>query len=109
MKNVERHIRLERIAVGREALEYLEQTSRVQRGCKPLNADQLERFFSRRRQKTPEGKFILDDESLGGGDGTYYGRWTTWKCSDLKRMLKEKGFSWEDLDPIEEDRIDVYI
>ncbi len=108
MKNVAKHKRLERIAVSRDAFIWLEQLSRKQRGCKPLNQEQIERVCDRKK-KTPEGKIILDDESLGGGDGTYYGKWTNWDCADLKRMLKDNGFQWDDLDPIEFDCIDVYI
>lgn len=52
---------------------------------------------------------ILDDQSMGGGDGTYYGKWNSWSCADLKNILRDAGLSWEELEPVERDQIDVYI
>lgn len=108
MKQVERHVKHERIAVPRNSLEYLEKIMREQRGCKPLSDEKIERAW-RRRRKNENGMVILEDNSMGGGDGTYYGKWTNWSCEDLRRMLREKGLPWEDLEPIEYDCVDVYI
>ncbi len=108
MKQISRHKNLKRIGVTRDGFILLEKMSRHQRGCKPLNDDQLERMWQK-RAKTPEGFAILDDESMGGGDGTYYGKWTSWSCDDLKSILSDAGMTWIDLEPIEFDCIDVCI
>lgn len=107
MKQISRHEILNRIAVSRDAFLHLFKLSRAQRGCKPLTDEQLEIVWKRRSKDS--GSVILDDHSLGGGDGTYYGKWNSWSCADLKNMLKDAGLSWDDLEPIEHDVIDVYI
>lgn len=102
------HKKLNRIAVDREAFIYLFGLSRKQRGCKPLSKELQERVWDR-KLKTSDGYVILDDGSLGGGDGTYYGRWTSWRCDDLKNLLKEAGYSWKDLPQVDYDIIEVSI
>ena len=114
MRNVEKHKRLNRIAVSKDAFIHLEKTSRAQRGCKPLSSDQMDAMWHRRltaygNRLSPDvsSLLILDDESMGGGNGSYYGKWTSWSCDDLKRMLADAGFTWVDLEPIEFDCIEV--
>lgn len=108
MRQTSVHKKLNRIAVDREAFIYLTGLQRKQRGCKPLSEESQDRVWNR-RQKTSDGYAILDDESLGGGDGTYYGRWTSWRCDDLKNLLKEAGYTWKDLPQVEFDSIEVSI
>ena len=116
MKHVSNHKRLNRIAVNKEAFIYLERLSRAQRGCKPLSPEQLDGIWQRRlaaysNKQSPDvsSLLILDDESMGGGDGSYYGKWSRWSCADLKQILSEAGLTWSELEPIEFDCIDVYI
>lgn len=108
MKEISRHKTLSQIGVSKEGFILLETISRKQRGCKPLSDDQMDGIWSRRR-KTSDGFAILDDESMGGGDGTYHGKWTSWKCDDLKAILSDAGMTWIELEPIKLDCIDVYI
>lgn len=108
MKNVSRHKSLERIGVDKEAFFYLVDLSREQRGCGVLTDVARDRIW-RRRKETDDDLVILNDESMGGGDGTYYGRWTSWSCEELKSLLQKAGHTWVDLEPIEFDCIDVYI
>lgn len=95
------------LIISKEAYFFLEDESRKQRGCKPLNDVQVERFYQRYCRKTPDGRMIVNDDSLGGGDGTYNGKWWSWSCEELKRMLDENGFSYEEGQP--EKYIPVYI
>lgn len=108
MKQISKHVVLNRIAVPRDAFIHLEQLQRKQRGCKPLTDEQLEKIWDK-KSKTKTGMIILDDQSMGGGDGTYYGKWNSWSCADLKNILRDAGLSWEELEPVERDQIDVYI
>ena len=102
---------LNRIAVNKEAFLYLDSLMRKERGCKPLNDQAKDMFWKRVMQcsasRTPEGLKILDDESMGGGDGTYYGKWTNWTCEDLKKLLAEAGHEWKELGSIEVEYINV--
>lgn len=95
------------LIISKEAYFFLEDESRKQRGCKPLGDEQKERIYRRYVRKTPDGRMIVNDDSLGGGDGTYNGKWWSWSVDDLKRMLDEKGFSYEDGET--EKYIPVYI
>lgn len=62
--------------------------------------------FSERAIKSLERSFeltggILHDGDRGGCVGNPVnaweeGRWTDWSVEDMKRMLDEKGFEWED-------------
>lgn len=99
---------LNRIAVNKEAYLFLIERSRKERGCKPLSDQAKERMWARTR-KNANGKRVLDDESLGGGDGTYYGKWTSWTCEDLKKLLTEGGHEWEDLGTVEVEYMNIYI
>lgn len=108
MMQKSRHRRLDKIAVEKQAFLYLTGLMREQRGCKPLSDEAKEKVWNRRK-KTSDGMAILDDDSMGGGDGTYYGRWTSWNCNDLKHLLSEAGYGWKDLPSEEQDIIDVYI
>jgi len=83
------------IGVTREAYMYLRRIQRAQRGCEPLTEQQEDRLW-RRCYKKGELK-VLDDNSLGGGDGTYNGRWTSWNVETLRQMLQEGGYTWTEL------------
>lgn len=83
------------IAVNKEAYLYLNRIGRAQRGCKPLDQDHEESLWKRMRLNN-KGLKELDNESLGGGDGTYNGRWWSWDVPTLRQMLIEGGFTWEE-------------
>lgn len=92
----------ESIYIPKEAYFKLTQRSRAERGCKPLSEDAQERMWNRILEQRKKGDMIrVDKDSLGGGDGTYYGKWTSWDVPTLKRMVEELGFSWEDGEVIE--------
>ena len=85
------------IYVSKEAYKALKDMSSKQRGCKALTPEQYEKMFAR-MSGTPSMKndlIRLDDNSMGGGDGTYFGKWTRWSVADIKKMLSELGFEWE--------------
>lgn len=83
------------IGVTKEAYMYLNRISRVQRGCKVLTEESEDRLWNRCYKR--KGLKILDDNSLGGGDGTYYGKWTSWNVETLRQMLCEGGYTWVEL------------
>ena len=87
------------IGVNKEAYLHLDRISRVQRGCKPLNKELEDRMWNRCCKKN--GLKIIDDFTIGGGDGNYYGKWTSWSVDTIKSMLKDAGYSWKEEDDIE--------
>lgn len=92
----------ESIYIPKEAYLKLQRIGREQRGCKPLSKEQEERMWDRIPEQRKKGDMIrVDKDSLGGGDGTYYGKWTSWDVPTLKRMVEELGFSWEQGEEIE--------
>ena len=92
----------ETIYVTKEAYIALSEKSRIQRGCKPLTLEQYEKRFKKMPAcRIKNGLIRLDDNSMGGGDGTYNGKWTTWSVDDLKKMLSEMGHTWERGEDIE--------
>lgn len=93
----------ERIAVTREAYFYLENKGRVQRGFKVLKPESeehlwygFEKFGIKDLEMTESGLKILDYDSLGGADEQ--GRRTTWTVDEMRKMLKEAGYEWEELE-----------
>ena len=82
------------ILVSRNAYFYLDRLSRIQRGCKPLTVQQEEKFW--KSIYKINGKAQLSDNSMGGGDGTYYGKWWSWNVETLKRMLDDGGFKYQE-------------
>lgn len=92
----------ESIYVSKEAYKTLREIQQVQRGCKPLSDEQYERIFNRMASATRKGDLIrLMDGSLGGGNGVYAGKWWSWTVSDMKKLLTENGFTWEQGENIE--------
>lgn len=83
------------IAVDKAAYRFLNDESRRQRGCKRLSNDDFNKFWDLMR-KDSEGLRELDDYSLGGGDGTYCGKWTIWTVKDLRELLSNAGFTWQE-------------
>lgn len=83
------------IGVTKEAYMYLNRICRVQRGCKVLTEELENRLWNRCYKR--EGLKVLDDNSLGGGDGTYYGKWTSWNVETLRQMLRDGGYTWVEL------------
>lgn len=81
------------IGVSKEAYFYLNRISRAQRGCKPLSTD-TEKKIWRRCCKNKDGLKELYNDSMGGGDGTYNGKWWSWDVDMLRQMLNEGGFTW---------------
>lgn len=88
----------ETIIVGKEAYFYLRQISRVQRGCEQFTDEQMEGIWQR---VNAHDRIRLSDTSLGGGDGTYDGKWWGWNVDMLKKMLDEAGFIYTEGDPLE--------
>lgn len=85
------------LMVTRPAYEYLRDEMRRQRGCSPLTQEQKDRIWKQLVKFWDSGdKVRLTNNSMGGGDGTYEGKWWSWTTEDLKSMLSEGGFSWEE-------------
>lgn len=95
-------MKLETIYIPKEAYFKLRNRQRVERGGEPLNDEALERSWSRIPASRKRGDFIrVDKDSLGGGDGTYNGKWTSWDVPTLKGMVEEMGYTWEQGEEIE--------
>ena len=95
-------MKLETIYIPKEAYFKLTNRSRLERGCKPLEEESLEKRWQRIPALRKDGDFIrVDNDSLGGGDGTYYGKWTSWDVPTLKRMVEEMGYTWKQGEEIE--------
>lgn len=90
----------ETIYIGRDAYMFLDREQRKQRGCKPISKESEDRLW-KRIMKDKQGRCLVDDNSFGGGDGTYYGKWWSWSVSTIKNMLDEAGFTYEPGKPME--------
>lgn len=88
------------IWIDEQAWLYLKRTSRSQRGCKPLTEEQEQRLWNK-APKNKNGLFQVWDETFGGGDGTYNGRWWSWKTETVCEMLEEKGYQYTHGDIVE--------
>lgn len=89
------------IWVGKESYMYLNRISRKQRGCKPLTEEAENRMWDRITGYGEQTEKRLDNDSMGGGDGTYYGVWTSWTTEDMKRLLEEGNLSYRNGETIE--------
>lgn len=92
----------ERIAVSKEAYFYLWNKGQTQRGGKEMPPERqeitwkhLQRHGINNLTKTESGLKILDKNALGGVDKN--GRKCVWSVDDLRRLLKEAGYVWEEL------------
>lgn len=94
------------IGVSKDAYFYLRRIMREQRGCKPLTEEQ-EGISWERTTTNKDGLKELDNNSMGGGDGTYYGKWTSWNVDTLRQMLKDGGFTWVEYG--ERESIEIYL
>lgn len=94
------------ILVGRESYMYLHRIMQEQRGLRPLTPEQEDRLWNRQRLNA-DGLRSCSNNSLGGGDGTYDGRWWDWSVETLKKMLDEADLPYVDGEPIE--YIEVFI
>ena len=97
---------LNTLIISKDAYRFLRNEMCIQRGGKGLTDEQQERRY-RSALKTEDGRVIVSDDSLGGGDGTKHGRWISWNCADLKRMLDDAGFAYEDGKPVEAIRVSI--
>lgn len=92
----------ETIYIPKEAYFKLRNRQRVERGGEPLDDEILERSWARMPDSRKDGDMIrVDGDSLGGGDGTYNGKWTSWDVPTLKRMVEEMGYTWKQGEEIE--------
>ena len=95
-------MKLETIYIPKEAYFKLRNRQRVERGCKIMSEESLERMWQRIHPSRKDGDYIrVDDDSLGGGDGTRYGKWVRWDIPTLKRMVEELGYTWKPGEEIE--------
>ena len=92
----------ESIYIPKEAYFLLDERSRKERGCKSISRETQERMWNRMPDCNKKGDMVrVDKDSLGGGDGTYWGKWTSWDVPTLKKMVEELGFTWEQGEVIE--------
>ena len=84
------------IAIDKNAYFYLNRIQRSQRGCKPLTQEQEDKYWLKLRRKGNDNLVEVDDNSFGGGDGTYYGKWWSWSVKTLRKMLSDGGYTWEE-------------
>ena len=103
------------IWVGKESYMYLNRISREQRGCKQLSQEVENKMWNRQLTKAKIGKadkeknlVRLDNDSMGGGDGTYSGKWWSWSISTIKEMLDEAKLPYSDGEELVEEYTPVY-
>lgn len=88
----------ETIWIGKDAYMYLDREERRQRGCRTLTAEaenaMWERITTRRGTNAKDGMIRVNDDSFGGGDGTYNGKWWGWNIPTVKQMLDDAGFTY---------------
>ena len=83
------------IWIGKSAYMHLDRESRKQRGGKKLSPEAEERLWKRVTVHSKNGMYRATDNSFGGGDGTYDGRWWAWNVDELKRMLDKAGLKYK--------------
>lgn len=88
------------ILIGRDAHEYLNRIQREQRGCKPLTQEQKDRQWTRICKVGDTDMRQVCDETYGGGDGTYNGRWWSWSVATVRKMLDEADFEYVIGEPV---------
>ena len=91
------------IWIGKNAYLFLDEEERKQRGCKPLSNDQKEKLWERLK-KSPRfrnGQYNVYNNSFGGGDGTYNGRWRSWPVEEIIRMLEKNGLEYQNGEEME--------
>lgn len=92
-----RNIRKSRtLWIGKKAYFFLRREERKQRGCKPLTEKQEENVW-RKIKASPNfrnGQYQIDNDSFGGGDGTYEGKWWAWSVDYIMKMLDDNGLSY---------------
>lgn len=86
------------LLIGKEAWAFLKNECRKQRGLNPISDSIKDKMWSRRRKVN--GKAQIMDDSFGGGDGTYTGKWTSWSLEDMKGMLDKEGYEYEIGEPV---------
>lgn len=82
--------------MGRKHISSLEEKKENKEGGKPLTEKQEENVW-RKIKASPNfrnGQYQIDDNSFGGGDGTYNGRWWAWSIDYIMKMLDENGLSY---------------
>lgn len=86
----------ETILIGREAHEYLADKQRKERGFNDLSQEVKDKRWRRMTMHThyPDKRIVTND-SYGGGDGMKNGKWWSWSLTDIKKMLDEAGYSYE--------------
>lgn len=84
------------IYIGREAYMFLDRESRRQRGCKPLSEDEERWMWEKITRFGKRNEYQATDDSFGGGDGTYRGKWWGWSVDTLKKMLDENKLPYRD-------------
>lgn len=89
------------IKIGKEAYRYLNSIQREQRGCKALSDEQFDNLWHRATKFGEQDFYIATNDSFGGGDGTYNGKWTDWDVDKLKEMLDAQGLPYEDGEDVE--------
>lgn len=87
------------IWIGENAYMYLNRIQRQQRGCKPLTEKSEKRLWGRINKW--DDKYQVTDNSFGGGDGTYNGKWWAWDIKTVKAMLDDAGFTYDDGEDVE--------
>lgn len=94
-----KELKSETILVDRDAYFYLRNIMREQRGCVKLTTEQDDRIWAKAVARGKAGKAMLDDLSMGGGDGTYNGKWWSWSVETMKNMLDAAGYHYEESEP----------
>ncbi len=95
------------IFVDRAAYMFLDAQRRLQRGDRPLTEREQDLLWEKKLRFCVDGKACLKDGSMGGGDGTAYGKWWSWSIETMTEMLLSAGFSYVDGSEIEEHDIDI--
>ena len=94
------------ILVSKEAYMYLQRKGKIERAGKDFSQEHLERLEKNFDNFAHDGYKKLIDGSLGGCIGNpenayEQGRWTSWSCKDMAKMLDEAGLDYKMGEPTE--------
>ena len=106
----EREITRKSLYISKEAYMYLSKEQRLQRGCNWSEKVQQHREKAFNRNSVIiDGKIYIKilDYDMGGGDGTYNGKWVSWSIATIKKMLDIKKLHY--IDGEDEKVIEIFI
>lgn len=83
------------ILVNKKAYRYLLDKQCRERGVELFTNSRFDKRWNSHLFNYDGWRQIASGD-MGGGDGTYLGKWTSWSVDDLKRILSEAGLGWRE-------------